>query len=276
MNHASPRFDNNAESCAAAHSALTTILHQPSCSPAARRALAGPAARHNLRLPALLRLQQTIDQAASAILVCDSPRSLQSHAYEFLRSAQRPPHHSILTIHEMLPTHQRNFILESLHAQRDHIIQAPLTLFTTAAYYPELCRQLPHITRNVVTLTTTPLNPIKPAAATVPSINCICLRTNASGRWILTDHKEATTVSPATVPTPEIVTRLLDHTVTIHGTRLAPYLAMMFDLPHAWKQEAALAPHALLIFENDRCPTGCRTIGIPQEITWDHTLGIIH
>lgn len=224
----------------------------------------------------LLDLQRLSFQERPAICICESYHAAQRYVCEALQMLQ-PQEPRPFIIHEMMPAHQQDYIIECLAISRDFAMGCPFTVFTSAAYYPDLLARLPWLEGSSETINAGGLSTETPRdTASSTTVSCICLRTGAGGRWVLTDHDHAATVSPLHAPSPSLTARLLRHTVEISGNRLAPYLAMMFDVPDAWKTSPELSVRSLLIFDNYTFHTGCNQPGVPEKIVWSDTLGIVY
>ncbi len=227
----------------------------------------------------LLALQRLAFQTTSAICVCDGFRSAQRYYFEFSREQGIRGEKAFL-VHEMMPVHQQDYILDCLHKLRKGISSVPISLFTTQHYYHILIARLPWIVTMSETITTVPpafaISNTSSGDNSDVTVSCICLCSGTGGRWLLMDHEEAATVQADFAPSAKLVPRLLRHAVNISGDRLAPYLAMMFDVPNSWKSHPELATRSLLIFDNGVCDLGCRHRGMPSHITWSDLLGIVY
>lgn len=187
-----------------------------------------------------------------------------------------------LIVHEMMPAHQQDFVIDCLNSVTDYSLRTAPVVFTSQAFREELERRVPWIAAcdNVIYASTPrgdelPLATPGPGIASEPSVSCICLRAGSGGKWVVMDHDTATIIRPDVAPDPEIVPRLMKHTVEISGHRLAPYLAMMFDVPDCWKMYPELATRSLLVFNEEACALGCIQEGVPSRIIWCETLGIV-
>lgn len=265
------------------HTGLTLEHRRNTVLPFASRELHEHAIHSIMSAPVepqpLLALQRLAFQDTSAICVCDGFRSAQRYFYENARDQGAVGMQPYL-VHEMMPSHQQDYIIDCLNAMRDTILPCTITLFTTHQFYHQLSVRLPWLMKSSETIKTAAAAPalpiMAPMATSAVTVSCICLRTGSGGRWLLMDHDEAATVQPDATPATALVPRLLRHTVNISGNHLAPYLAMMFDVPHVWKVHPELATRSLLIFDKYTCALGCRHSGIPSHITWSDILGIIY
>lgn len=225
-----------------------------------------------------LTLQRHAFLDQSSICICDSFHAAQRYACEIMQTTTFAKSRAFV-IHEMMPRYQQDYIISCLDENHTFHINASVALFTSAIYYPVLLKRLPWLRHHYQHI-----KPSQPDTSSVtnlpltaePTVSCICLRTGSGGRWILMDHEEATTISPHATPGDAIIGRLLNHTIQISGNRLAPYLAMMFDVPRAWKTDPDLVTKSLLIFDKDVCATGCTQPGIPRRLIWSDVFGIIY
>lgn len=222
----------------------------------------------------LLAIQRQCFDKTSTICVCPDAHITQRYYYE-ASCELFPSDHTPHIVHELMPVYQQEHVLASLAASRDYAVECPTVLFTSASFFEGLSREQPEllVDQHIILPENFDASTFTPNDK--PSISCICLRSSNDGRWLLMDHETATTVSPTAAPDDDIARRLLRHTVQISGRRLAPYLASMFDVPHAWKTRPELAACALLVFKKGTCSTGCTQQGVPSRIAWDNTLGLM-
>ena len=250
---------------------------------APRRLFDSTEIRHLLRTPVhpqpLLELQQHSFENRSAVCICKDFREAQRYGCELIRT-HLVGETRILILHEMMPLFQQRFVLECVRTSFDFMLECRIILVTSERYYKRMAESAPWVERE--------FQAVVPASssegntrggghqfAETTSVSCICLRKSVTGRWVLMDHESGAVVSPHCEPSSDLVPRLLDHSVQIVGDRLAPYLAMMFDVPAAWKSVPDLAHHSLLIFEKNMCQTGCAQPGIPSRILWSDVLGLV-
>lgn len=244
------------------------------------RANKNGAADHLQQLPVettpLLMAQRLSMESHPVLCICENYQAAQRHYVEATAAADTH-HQQIMLLHEMMPLYQQEYVLECLRVFRDFALDCRPVIFTSAVFYREIKLRAPEV---LIDLKTIEIGNITSAGITdeqdaAPTITCICLRVGAGDRWVLMDHENAAVITPTELPSPDITRRLLNHTVQISGNRIAPYLAMMFDVPNVWKSNLELAQCALLIFRDDECPTGCFQPGIPRRIIWNDLLGIV-
>ncbi len=244
------------------------------------RAHRNGAADHLQQLPVeatpLLMAQRIAMESHPVLCVCENYQAAQRHFVEATAAADNKQQ-QIMLVHEMMPLYQQEYQLECLRALRDYALDCRPVVFTSAAFYYEMELRTPELLIDLEMIEVGNLPParIRDESETVPTITCICLRVGAGDRWVLMDHENAAVISPTGPPSQDLARRLLNHTVHISGERIAPYLAMMFDVPSIWKSNPELAQCALLIFRDDECPTGCFQPGIPRRIVWNDLLGIV-
>jgi hypothetical protein len=238
------------------------------------------AADHLLRVPVeaqpLLAMQRLSFQAKSVMCVCPDVRAAQRYFCEAMQavgSHEQPP----FLLHELMPVYQQDYILTCMRGVMDGGGSCPAVVIISAALHGRLVAAGDPLLElfKVVQAGEWSGDGSSSRGIEDPSVSCICLRTGTGGRWLLMDHDQAAVVTSRQAPSPEIVNRLIRHTVTISGRHLAPYLAMMFDVPRAWRAHPELASRALLIFDRDECLTGCNLPGIPPKIIWNDVLGIV-
>lgn len=225
----------------------------------------------------LLAAQRLSLQSRPALCVYADFRAAQRHYSEVAATVSGDEHHLII-IHEMMPVFQQEYLLQGLEVLADLSLSTFAVVFTSRAYFQRLQKSHPHVVSRLEVVDVTAEDPVAadPLGEELPTITCICLRKSSMGRWVLMDHEPAAVVSRGSAPEEDLVRRLMRHTVSISGTRLAPYLAMMFDVPNAWKVHPELASCALLVFDDDQCPMGCVQPGVPHTILWNDLLGIIY
>lgn len=230
-----------------------------------------------VRARSLLAAQRFSLEANPALCVYADFRAAQRH-YSEVAAAVTGDEHQLIIIHEMMPVFQQEYLLQGLEMLADTALSSQAVIFTSKVYFQYLQENHPHVlTRfEVVDVAADEPGADAPAPENVPAITCICLRKSSMGRWVLMDHEPGAVVTRASAPDADLVRRLMRHTVSISGARLAPYLAMMFDVPNAWKVYPELASCALLVFDDDQCTMGCVQPGVPHTILWNDLLGIIY
>jgi hypothetical protein len=227
----------------------------------------------------LLCIQRLTHEGIPALCVSKNFRECQRFFYENIRGRELGDQQSFI-VHERMPAYQRDYVMDCLDAYHDFALTAGMVVFTTDRFMSSLCERLPWLTSHADVITgDTFMSQSAASSATSrdeTTVSCICLREGQGGRWLLTDHDDAATVQPDRAPEPELVNRLLRHTVQISGDRLAPYLALMFDVPPAWKAYPELAVQSLLVFRRNVCPLGCVQPGIPDRIFWSELIGLVY
>jgi hypothetical protein len=227
----------------------------------------------------LLAIQRMSFQATSVMCVCADARAAQRYFCEATNAISQRDQRAFL-LHELMPPYQAEFTLECLKRGVEAKQGSPNLVVITTAWYRRLVATADPLLHAYKVIDVR--DPEEESARgqggreeDEPTVSCICLRKGPGGRWLLMDHDDAAVVSAGVTPSAEVAMRLLRHAVPISGRQLAPYLAMMFDVPHAWKSNGDLAACALLIFDNDECVTGCSLPGIPSKLIWNDVLGIV-
>ena len=88
-----------------------------------------------------------------------------------------------------------------------------------------------------------------------PGVSLVCLHRTASGYSLSPDDHDGD-IDLELEPQDEIVSALLQHTVTLHDRRIVHHLLenKQFAAPGAWRKKAALRYHRLAVFEGGVCP----------------------